>query len=146
MRMLMILGFIALSACAKSKASDAGDSATSFVPKACSFVATEAGDPRYASGQVDKYACSSSLSNMNCFAYAQGDSSLYMACSLKSALVPQGVPSGCTSIDTSGAHEFLDGALEAASVYDCGVLNDNLRCFYYDSQATSKEEFRCNLM
>lgn len=143
MRLLIILSILTLAACAKNESSSPA-LAASFVPKTCSFVATEAADPRYASGSVDKYACTSELANMNCFAYAQGEAALYVQCSLKSASIPQGVPEGCTLNNSNGGHEFLDGLNLSSIVYDCGTENDNLRCFYFS--ALSHEEVRCNLL
>lgn len=146
MRYLLIFLVLPLAACGKSKAAEPPVEAASFVPKECAFVQNEAADSRFASGFVDKYSCAGELTNMSCFAYAQGEESLYLTCELISPSVPQGVPAGCTLHDADGAHAFLDDNIESALVYDCGTLNDNLRCFYFESKTTTKEEVRCNLM
>jgi hypothetical protein len=147
MRLLFIAFVLTLAACGKPKPAKPAVEPLSFLPKECTFVQNEVADTRYASGNVDKYSCTSELSNMDCFAYAQGEESLYLTCELISSSVPQGVPSECAPYhDGEAVHEFLDGSILDSLIYDCGTMNDNLRCFYFSEPTGPREELRCNLM
>lgn len=165
MRLIFILSILLVTACGKRENTEAPAAANSFVPKTCSFVGTEISDPRYENGPVDKYACETELDNMSCAVFAQGNTSLRMACELISPQYPQGVPSNCTRFGSNvledHAHEFLDGKELYSEVYDCGKLNGNLRCFYFKHPSTNcvenstcaelespvlHEELRCNLI
>lgn len=150
MRIIILSLIFMLGACSKSKSADAPVEAASFVPKTCSYAGTIISDGSYepSGSSVDKYACTSELTNMDCFAYAIGQGYLRLFCELKSTATAQGVPTGCEKVEdlSTGHHTFLDGSALASEVYDCGVLNDNLRCFYFRNSSSQKEEVRCNLM
>lgn len=134
--MLIIACMFTLAACSKDK------------PATCSFLGTTVSDGSYepAGETVNKYTCDAGIPSMNCIAYQTGSEYFRMTCEQKDAAVTQGAPSYCSLVDSDGDHAYLDGSSGSTSVYDCGVLYKNLRCFFFSSNLTSKEEMRCNLL
>jgi hypothetical protein len=107
-----------------------------FIPSQCTFVQT-VNLPNVAWGPVDEYSCAM-YDKMTCKAYAQGDHHLGIECVGNNPATPQGPPSNCTHAAGTGysaggtIHGYLDGIVLFSRHYDCGQLNGNLMCDYYN--------------
>ncbi len=145
MRLTPLFLALTLAACAKGP-TDATEDAARFeslsAPASCSFIASGPHDFLEWHGlDADTYSCPDQPL-MNCtLALNASDGRREMVCLVANPAFQPNIPAGC-NYHSDANHVFLDGFEGWTYAYNCGVIHNNIQCFFYNSGA-NHNEMRC---